>query len=157
MALLNTQHREKTMKRFGFLLVAVICATFAGGDNADAQQSRQVSKQRAVQVVVPPKPNRPLLGVDGHYVGTGYKLSYVAPHSLGQRMGLEKGDIIMRINGRFITDSALLIRVLDDVARYADNGINPLVDQLSIEVENIRWHWGQSNQRYVRLEGNLFR
>ena len=142
------------MKRFAILLVAVVCATFAGTENADAQQSRQVSKRKAAQVVVPPSKNRPKLGINGQMVRSGnrmgYQLNYVAPGSVGQRMGLERGDIIRRINDINPVSEQEVITALDEAASYYNGNLN-------MEVENIRWHRGQSNQRYVGLKGNLYR
>ena len=142
------------MKRFAILLVAIACATFAGTENADAQQSRQVSRQSVAQVVVPPSKNRPKLGINGFMVPSGnrmgYKLTYVAPGSVAQRMGLERGDVIRRINDIHPLSQQEVITALNEAASYYGG-------KLSMEVENIRWHLGQSNQRYVGLKGNLYR
>ena len=139
------------MKRFAILLTAVIGATFAGAGNAEAQQSRQVSQQQAVPVVVPTDANRPKLGVNGYMVNSGYKLTYVAPHSVAQKMGLEAGDIIMRINDVYPRSQRELVIALDEAARSFYRG------KIDMRVENVRWHLGQSNQRYVNLQGNLYR
>ena len=145
------------MKRIAILITAVICATFAISNNADAQSNNaQRPHQRALYKAptVTPSASRPKLGINGHMVNgyqRGYKITYVAPYSVGQRIGLECGDVIMSINDIAPVNENELITALNQAAGNFYKG------EMRIKVDNVRFHKVQTNQRYVTVNGNLYK
>ena len=87
-------------------------------------------------------PSAPRIGVYGRIVSNGMRVDRVNYDSVAYDAGLERGDVIMKINGRRITSMATYRRALQEAVDFRDG-------RVTMTVENIRWHTGESSQRYV--------
>jgi hypothetical protein len=71
------------------------------------------------------------LGVTGNFTQCGFRISSVACHSVAEQLGLEPGDIIVRINSRNIDCSHALQQGLRDASSTG---------YLTMQVEDVRHH-----------------
>lgn len=98
-------------------------------------------EEREIRMVDPGIPT-PRLGFHGRIVANGLRVDRVDYDSLAFEIGLERGDVITKVNGRRITSMSGYRRALLEAVEYRDGRVN-------LVVENVRWHTGESSQRYV--------
>ena len=140
------------MKRFAMMTMIAFSTLFTVTASPQTTiAERPVSTVQRAEVVVAPT-RRPRLGVSGRMTNRGYRISYVKPYSVAARMGLEKGDVIVRVNDVFLRSSSELVATLDEAANS-----HYYRGEVSLKVDNIRWHQHLSHQRYVNVNGNLYR
>ena len=135
-----------------YSLVALFFSLCVQTPAMSQDRARGPQKQRTVIAQVPidrVQNDRPQLGVRGFATQSGYNITHVVPGSVAAKMGLERGDVIKRVNRSRPRSTQDLIRALD-VAVGSYRG------SLDMTVENIRWKTGRSTQRFVRVQGNLY-
>ena len=141
------------MKRFAMMtMIALTSLITVTSSSQNIIADQPVATAQRAEVVVNPNNRRPRLGVSGQMTNRGYRISYVKPYSTAARMGLEKGDVIVRVNDVFLRSSAELVTALDEAANSSYYR-----GKVSLKVENIRWHQRLSDQRFVKVNGNLYR
>ena len=101
----------------------------------------------AVQVIGPgpgPDLGRPVprLGFEARVTNDGLRIERVFYGTLAFDAGLERGDVIHEINGRHIDSEHEYRQALLDAQDFRDGRVRLLI-------ENVRWHYGQSSQRWV--------
>jgi len=89
-----------------------------------------------------PRVAAPRLGFEGRIVSNGLRIDRVNYDSLAFDLGLERGDVILKVNGRRVTSMEGYRRLLVDAVENRDG-------EVTLQIENIRWHTGESSQRYV--------
>lgn len=108
-------------------------------------QEQGIVVQQQQQFIDPgfnPSP-APRLGFTGQMIyGYGMKVLSVAWGTPAQRIGLETGDVIVRINGRQIRSQFDYDQALRDAATY--NG-----GQVNLLVRNVRFDWGWNVAEYA--------
>ena len=120
---------------------------------AQSQQTRQfqVQQQSGQQRILPqvnPQYPQPKLGIWGHMDYRGMVVDSVAPNSPAAKLGLESGDVVVRINGQRVDSIFTYQTLLRDAVNYKHGHV-------SVLVENIRWHSGQSFEKYVTSTTHL--
>ena len=98
----------------------------------------QDSRIRIAPVVRP----APRLGIEARVTNNGLLIEHVQYGSLAWRAGLEPGDKIREINGRHIHSMHDYQDALLDAQDFRNGRVRLLV-------ENVRWHTGQSCNRFV--------
>ena len=142
-------------------LVAAMFATVGFSNNATAQQKRAViqgqpkakiqQRGRTQRLVVDPGFNqpKPKLGFDGQLIyNYGMKVISVNWGSAAKRAGLERGDVITKINGRMIRSQWDYDQALSDAARF-QNG------RVTLKVRNVRYDWGHNVPKYAVVHAVL--
>lgn len=107
----------------------------------DEEAAAAMVEERELRMVDPGSPT-PRLGFHGRIVSNGLRVDRVDDGSLAFDVGLERGDVIMKVNGRRITSMSAYRRALLEAVEYRDGRVN-------LTVENVRWHTGESSQRYL--------
>lgn len=98
-------------------VVAVSSLMFVAADSANAQQFGRVSACQQNGTCVQPPRNvccRPKLGFTGQVNCYGMVVHHVQYGSIACRIGLEPGDIIVRINGQRVTSQARFRQLLHE-------------------------------------------
>ena len=125
------------------LLAALFTSLMPPSDSA-AQDRIQVNDEQRMLLVEPQPGPTPTLGFHGSLAFNGIRIDRVNFGSLAADVGLEAGDVITHVNGRRMTS----IHVYRQQLRNSQlNG-----GRVQLRIENIRWHWGQSNRRYVHRQ-----
>ncbi|HRF01772.1 MAG TPA: PDZ domain-containing protein [Pirellulaceae bacterium] len=144
------------MKTFGTLSLvglASLVAVGLGGSTLRAQDDapralmliedeEMIDDAPGVHVIGPESRPAPRLGFHGRIVSHGLRIDSVDYDSLAFQAGLERGDVILEINGREIRSMMGYRRALLDAVDYRDGRVR-------MKVENVRWHTGESRHRYV--------
>ena len=141
------------------MAVALLTASLTSNE-ANAQHRRAIGHgkskarvQQKVQKRVYLDPSlqqpRPRLGFQGQLLnGYGMKIVSVNWGSAAQRAGLEAGDVITKINGRFIRSQWDYDQALQNAARHN-------FGQLKMKVRNVRYTWGQNVPEYAQVRATL--
>lgn len=107
----------------------------------DEEAAPAMVEERDNRMVDPGIPT-PRLGFHGRIVSSGLRVERVDYGSLAFDAGLERGDVITKVNGRRLTSMSGYRRALLEAVNYRDG-------RVTLTVENIRWHTGESSQRYI--------
>lgn len=128
--------------------VAMVLGSFATAAHAQDEGYAAGTQDRAVRVG-PDLNDVPRLGFDGRMINGRLKVEGVAYGSLAEEAGLERGDVIAEVNGRTIRSMGDYQQALLDA--QDGNG------RVRLLIENVRWHTGESSQRWVNRTVYLFR
>ena len=115
--------------------------------NASAQdRDRYVAdddgdREQAVRIIGP-ETETPKLGFEGRMTNQGLRIERVLYNSLAYDAGLEQGDVISRVNGVRIESMQDYQRAMIEARDY-HNG------RVQLRIDNVRWHSGESGQRWV--------
>lgn len=107
----------------------------------DEEAAPAMVEDRDDRMVDPGVPT-PRLGFHGRIVSNGLRVERVDYGSVAFDAGLERGDVIMKVNGRRLTSMSGYRRALLEAVDYRDG-------RVTLTVENVRWHTGESSQRYI--------
>ena len=88
---------------------------------------------------------QPLLGFRGRVEYDGMNVLSVKGNTLAWRLGLEAGDVITHVNGIKIRSHQQYLNILRHATTHHDGHVD-------LRIENIRWHTGESNQRFLCRE-----
>ncbi|MEZ6105491.1 MAG: PDZ domain-containing protein [Pirellulaceae bacterium] len=91
--------------------------------------------------IIGPETETPKLGFEGRMTNQGLRIERVLYNSLAYDAGLEQGDVISRVNG-WIDSMQDYQRAMIE-ARDHHNG------RVQLRIDNVRWHSGESGQRWV--------
>ena len=72
----------------------------------------------------------------------GLRIERVSYNSLAYDAGLERGDVIHEVNGQHIDSMMDYQRAMIDARDNRDGRVR-------LFIENVRWHTGESSQRWV--------
>lgn len=124
------------MRKLLSALAIATCCFFTSSVNA--QEKYVVPHQQVL-----PDNNGPILGVQSFRTGNSLEVTGVAPYSAAARLGLERGDRILEINGRQVRNQYELTSSLRD-AIYRYNG------RVRVLIDNVRARSGDYGaQRFV--------
>jgi S1-C subfamily serine protease len=88
---------------------------------------------------------QPKLGFRGRVDCDGLKILSVGGNSLAWKLGLEAGDVITHVNGIEVKSHQQYLSILRHATTHHDG-------RVKLRIENIRWHTGESNQRFLCRE-----
>lgn len=91
---------------------------------------------------------QPLLGFRGRGDYNGMKVLSVKGNTLAWRLGLEAGDVITHVNGVKVESYQQYLNLLRHATTHHDGRVR-------LRIENIRWHTGESNSRFVYRVANF--
>ena len=93
----------------------------------------------------PDHSSRPRLGFHGHMIpGYGMRVDHVLYGTPAQQIGLERGDVLWRIDGRRILSRMDYDQALQQAAWYQGGW-------LTLTVRNVRYDMGMSSQQFVTV------
>ena len=134
---------------FSLAAVAALALTAVASDANAQSRTRAVIADGDEAYAVGPEtrvigPSRPAprLGFQGRMTYDGLRVESVQYGSQADDMGLERGDVIVEINGQHIHSMADYQNALLDAVDFNGGRVRVLID-------NVRWHNGQSSQRWV--------
>lgn len=132
-------------------LAALLLSAFAVSVNAQETEMRTLALtaddsgayavEPEVRVIGPSRP-APRLGFDGRMTYDGLRVERVHFGTDAYDIGLERGDVIHEVNGRHIDSMVDYQEALLDAVDF-NNG------RVRLRIENVRWHTGESSQRWV--------
>lgn len=159
-----TNHKAKVhLTRWAWMLsvltTTALTTTMAWSDEPinENQQTQQVSSENRLrfmqqgntQFVMPPNQTAPRLGFMGHMkFGWGMMVDYVNFGTTAQRVGLESGDVIVRVNGQRVQSARHWNYLMwQAVQRYGG--------RVSLKVDNVRARQGHPVPPHAFVTGWL--
>ena len=127
--------------RFFTLAATTLLLSCVAVDSQAQDRTYAAGTQDRVMRAGPNQNDVPRLGFDGRISNGRLKVESVTFGSLADEAGLESGDVIAEVNGRTIRSMGDYQQALLD-AQDSNGRVRLLID-------NVRWHYGESSQRWV--------
>lgn len=116
---------SKNLRNAGLGLLVVSMVSVLGATSSFAADPFNQPRVRPIVPGPVGSPVVPVLGIYGHVrYGMGMIVDSVIPGTTARRMGLERGDVIRRINGQEITNDRDYRQAMMRAARFENGVVN---------------------------------